>query len=490
MALKRKVNILMVFKVIGWLLIIESVFMLVPMITSIVYSEPDYIAFLIGILSSVLFGSFLTFGLHPTDTSMGKRDGFLLTALVWIMFSFFGMIPLMLCSTPMSFTDAFFESMSGFTTTSCTSMSSIEQLSKGVIMWRCLMQWIGGMGIILFTLAVLPMLNHSGGMQMFNAEVTGITHDKIRPRISQTAKSLWGVYICLTIAITAFLWLGPMNLFESICYSFSTISTGGFGTSDGDISTWNSVYVKIVLIMGMFMGGISFGLLYKAVRGEIKLLWGNDVFRCYCFIIISFLVLFVVAIFFRGNIEESILSLFIDPLFQIVSTISSTGFMVDDFSGWGVFCLSLLFVLMFIGGCAGSTSGGAKIDRVLLLFKNIKNEIYRSLHPNAVMSVRINGRVAHSELVAKVVAFLCLYVILVVVGGILLTALGVPLVDSFFASFSCICNTGYSPDITGYGGTFSQIPGLGKWLLALLMLIGRLEIFTVLVIFARGFWRR
>lgn len=480
----------MVFKVIGWLLIIESVFMLVPMVTSILYSEPDYLAFLIGILASVLFGSFLTFGLHPADTSMGKRDGFLLTSLVWIMFSFFGMIPLLLCSTPMSFTDAFFEAMSGFTTTGCTSSGSIAHLSKGVIMWRCLMQWIGGMGIILFTLAVLPMLNHAGGMQMFNAEVTGITHDKIRPRISQTAKSLWGVYISLTFIVVLLLWLGPMDLFESICYSFATISTGGFMTADGYIQDWNSAYVKLVLLFGMFMGGISFGLLYKAVRGDYKLLIKNDVFRCYSGIIVLVLICFIISISIGGFSGISFSSILIDPLFQIVSTISSTGFVVCDFDRWGQFCISLLLVLMFTGACAGSTSGGAKVDRVLLLFKNIKNEIYRSLHPNAVMSVRINGKTAHAGVVAKVVAFLCMYVLLVVVGGIILTAFGVPMIDAFFASFSCISNTGFSADITGYGGNFAIIPDVGKWLLSILMLVGRLEIFTVLVIFAKGFWRR
>lgn len=490
MAPKRKINVLMVFKVIGWLLIIESLFMVVPMITSIVYSESDYIAFIIGVLSSLLFGSLLIFGIHPSDTSMGKRDGFLLTALVWIVFSFFGMIPLMLCSTPMSFTDAFFEAMSGFTTTGCTSSESIEHFSKGVIMWRCLMQWIGGMGIILFTLAVLPMLNHAGGMQMFNAEVTGITHDKIRPRISQTAKSLWGVYIALTFVIVLLLWLGPMNLFESICYAFATISTGGFTTSDGYIQDWNSGYIKLVLLCGMFMGGINFGLLYKAVKGNYKLMTRNDVFRCYSGVILLFFLLFLISMLTGRPEAFSVSSLLIDPLFQIVSAVSSTGFIVCDFNVWGQFCISLLLVLMFTGACAGSTSGGAKIDRVLLLFKNIKNEIYRSLHPNAVRSVRINGKIAHSEVVAKVVAFLCLYIILVVIGGILLTATGVPIYDSFFSSFSCISNTGFSANITGYGGNFSNIPDLGKWVLSILMVTGRLEIFTVLVIFAKGFWQR
>lgn len=489
MALNRNINLQMILKVIGWLLIIESIFMLIPMVTSLCYSEPDFMAFVIGILASALVGSYLAFCLHPVNTQMGKREGFLLTTLVWIIFSLFGAIPLIVSSTGMTFTNAFFESMSGFTTTGCSSVDSLQNFSKGIIIWRCLMQWIGGMGIILFTLAVIPMLNHAGGMQMFNAEVTGITHDKIRPRISQTAKSLWGVYIIMTLMLIALLYLGPMNIFESICYAFSTISTGGFTTSDGNISEFHSNYINIVILCGMFMGGVNFGLIYKTARGDFKSLASNDVFRTYVAIILLFLVLFVIDIIGHGQ-ANSITSITIDPLFQIVSTISSTGFAVWDFNVWSPFTISLLLILMFTGACAGSTSGGVKIDRVLLLLKNVKNEIYRSLHPNTFMSVRINGKITQPELVAKVIAFLCLYALLVAAGGVLLTATGVPLVDAFFATFTCISNTGLTADFTGHGQTFASVPNLGKWILSALMLIGRLEIFTVLVIFAKGFWHR
>ena len=237
---KKLINFPMVAKVMGWLMMIEAVFMCAPMIICLAYEESDWIGFAIAIGITALAGSFLTFCLHPRRTNMGKRDGFLLTALVWVIFSAFGMIPFILCDRELTVSDAFFEAMSGFTTTGATVMSTIDNLSHGILLWRCLMQWIGGMGIILFTLAVIPMLNHSGGMQMFNAEVTGITHDKIRPRISQTAKSLWGTYIVLTIVLSILLVIGPMNTFDAVFNSFGTIYTGGFSSEDAGVSLCDS----------------------------------------------------------------------------------------------------------------------------------------------------------------------------------------------------------------------------------------------------------
>jgi trk system potassium uptake protein TrkH len=485
---KYSVNFAMVVRIMGWLLMIEGGFMLFPLITCLIYHESDYLSFLITNILTCCVGAVMT-SIHPRHKNMGKREGFLLTALVWVVFSCFGMIPFMLCSTPLNLSDAFFESMSGFTTTGASVLTSIEHFSHGIHLWRCLMQWIGGMGIILFTLAVIPMLNHSGGMQMFNAEVTGITHDKLRPRISSTAKGLWGVYIVLTIMLWILLWLGPMNLFDSICHSLSSISTGGFSTSDQSIGAWDSTYVKVVITIFMFLGGVNFSLLFRASTGNVKALWSNDTFKAYIRIIVVMLILFSSAIILQGK-ATSIASITIDPLFQIVSTITSTGYTVTDFESWGTFVLALVFVLMFCGACAGSTSGGAKIDRMLYLIKNLDNELKRCVHSNSIYSVRINNKVIPTELVNKVIAFLCLYVALIMIGGILLTAVGLPLVDAFFSSFSCISNTGLGAGITGYGGSYELIPNAGKWLLSLLMLIGRLELFTVLILFTRSFWKK
>lgn len=486
---RAQINFPALTRIVGLLLLIESIFMLIPLITCLVYNENDYKAFLITILITSVVGGVMTITTRSSDKDMGKREGFLLTALTWVVFSIFGMLPFMLGDSKMSISDAFFEAMSGFTTTGATVMTSIDHLSNGIHIWRCLMQWIGGMGIILFTLAVIPMLNHSGGMQMFNAEVTGVTRDKLSPRISQTAKGLWLVYIILTFILCVLLWLGPMNLFDSICHAFSTMSTGGFSTRTESIGAWDTVYVKSVLTLFMFLGGVNFALLFRAATGHVGDLWKSEVFRAYVIIVGVMLGLFVVAIV-ANNQVLSWESVTIDPLFQIVSTITSTGLTIGDFENWGPFVVALTFMLMMFGACAGSTSGGAKIDRMLFLMKNIRNEIYRSLHPNAICSVRINGKVLSADVVNKVIAFLCIYVILILVGGIVLTATGIPLVDAFFSAFSCIGNTGLGAGVTGYGGSYDIIPDVGKWVLSLLMLMGRLELFTVLLLFTRTFWKK
>ncbi len=484
---RSNVNFPMLLRVIGWLMMIEGLFMLFPMMTCLIYEEPDYIAFAVSSAITVVSGASMTFFIRPSRTEMAKREGFLLTALVWVIFSLFGMIPFMLSSTPMTVSDAFFESMSGFTTTGATVMTSIEHLSHGILLWRCLMQWLGGMGIILFTLAVIPMLNHAGGMQMFNAEVTGITHDKIRPRISQTAKSLWMVYIILSVLLFFLLWIGPMDAFDSVCHAMSSMSTGGFSTRDNSIAGWNSVYIKVVITVFMFLGGVNFALLYKASQGDVRGLWSNDTFKLYVKIIAVMYAMFVVAIYFNGQ-ANSWMDLTVKPLFQIVSTITSTGYTVTNFENWGTFILSLVFVLMFFGACAGSTSGGAKVDRLLYLLKNTGNELYRCIHPNAILSVKVNGKIVAPEIVSKVIAFLCLYVIIIMIGGIVLTAFGIPLVDSFFSAFSCISNVGLGAGVTGYGGSYDIVPDAAKWILSFLMLVGRLELFTVMILFTRGFW--
>ena len=484
------INIPVLLRIMGLLLIIEAVFLLVPLITCLIYGESDWRAFLFTFAVTMATGSVMAFAIHPTSTSMGKREGFLLTAMVWIFFSTFGMLPFMLMSDrPLSISDAFFEAMSGFTTTGASIMTSISHLSHGAVIWRSLMQWIGGMGIILFTLAVIPMLNHSGGMQMFNAEVTGITHDKLRPRISQTAKSLWLIYFTLTVILFGLLYVGPMEEFDAVCYAFSIMSTGGFATSDEGLGLWRSDYIEAVATFFMFIGGVSFTLIYRAVHRDFKAVWQNDVFRYYLGIIVFFYIVFAATIYMNGQVT-SIKSVTLDPLFQIVSMISSTGFEVPEFGTWGTFVLSMVMVLMFFGACAGSTSGGAKIDRLIYMLQNCRNEIERCIHPNNILTVRVNGKVIPHETVSKVIAFLCLYVLIILVGGIILTAMGLPLIDAFFSTFTCISNTGLSAGVTGYGSTFAIIPDAGKWVLATIMLIGRLELFTVLLLFTPAFWKK
>lgn len=479
----------MLLRVVGWLLLIETLFMLAPLATCLYYGEADWQAFAAGALTTMVTGLILTRLVRPAHSFMGKREGFLLTALVWVVFSLFGMLPFITSSTPMSVTDAFFESMSGFTTTGVSVLESMHGLGHGLLMWRAVMQWVGGMGIILFTLAVLPMLNSSGGMQMFNAEVTGITHDKLRPRVSQTAKSLWMVYISLTALLVGLLWLGPMSGFESICHAFGAISTGGFSTVEGTIDDYHSDYIKLILTLFMFLGGVNFSLIFRGVQGNWKAIRQNDVLKVYVAIIGAMLVIFAADIFFHQRVERW-QAYTIDPLFAIVSTLTSTGYDVGMNVMLNPITLSLMFLMMGCGACAGSTSGGAKIDRIIYLFKHCRNEVYRCIYPNTILSVRVDGKVINPTIVSKVVAFLCIYIMLIVFGGIALALFDVRPVEAFFASYSCVSNTGLGTSVLGSGQLYATLPGAGKWVLTFLMLVGRLELFTVLLLFIPTFWRR
>lgn len=484
---KYRLNTRAVVRIIGLLLIVESIFMSVPLGVSLAYGEADSLSFAISIAITAICGVSAYLLSKPRRRELGRREGILLTSLVWVVFSFFGMLPFIFSSVNLNVTQGFFEAMSGFTTTGASVLSDIENLPSGIHMWRSLMQWIGGMGIIIFTVALLPMFNSSGGMQMFFAEATGITHDKLRPRVSQTAKRLWLIYTLLTVILCILLWIGPMNFFDSVCHAFSTISTGGFSTSNDSLGAWSSFYIKIVVLVFMFIGGVNFGLLYKASTGKVKLVWRDEIFRAYLWIVICVAVFFAIMIVMNGAFSN-IGNLIVDPLFQVVSTITSTGYSIADFSSWGDAIFPILFILMFIGACAGSTSGGAKVDRILFLWKNSRNELNKNIHPSRFYPLSINGRTCSHEMLSKIMAFIFIYLVLVMMGAIAVALTGIPLGDSFFAAFSCIGNTGLGSGVTS--ASYNIIPDFGKWILSLLMLIGRLEIFTVLILLARGFWKK
>ncbi|MEE1022906.1 MAG: TrkH family potassium uptake protein [Muribaculaceae bacterium] len=490
MAFKSKsyINFPMLLRVIGWLLMIEAAFMVVPLVAGLIFGEHETMSFLISLGITLAAGGGLM-SLRPRSREMGKREAIMLTGMTWVILSLFGMLPFLLCKTHLNVTDAFFETMSGFTTTGATVLDTLVGVPSSILLWRCVIQWIGGLGIILFTLAVVPMLNYQGGMQLFNAEVTGITHDKLRPRVSYTAKGLWMVYICLTVLLIALLSFSEMNLFDAVCYGLSTMSTGGFSSHDMPLGSDNSLYVKIVVVIFMFMGGVNFTLIYRSVTGRSLKLWNNTVFRCYVVITLVCYALLCVNLLCRGLVHNAA-DVTIDPLFQAVSIISSTGLTVPDFSDWGPLAVVVLVIMMFMGACAGSTSGGAKIDRFVVLFKFLKNEFYKMMNPNAVTTVCINGKGTSYVVVQKVLAFLFLYVIVIAAGGIILILLGMPLVDSFFCALSAISNTGLGTDITGMSGNYSLVPDGAKWTLAFIMLIGRLELYTILLIFSPSFWRK
>lgn len=484
------INIVMLLRVIGWLLLIEAGFMLIPMVAAYIYNpkDNDGTAFLISVLVTAGAATGMVC-LRPRNKDMGKREAILLVALIWVIFSLFGMLPFLICGTHMSVTDAFFETMSGFTTTGASVLASLNNVPQGLLLWRCVIQWLGGLGIILFTLAVLPMLNYSGGIQLFNAEVTGITHDKLRPRVSSTAKGLWLIYICLTALLVVLLCFSDMSFFDALCHGLSTMSTGGFSTSDMSLRAWDSYYVKIVISIFMMLGGINFSLLYKAVTGNFRDIARNDAFKWY-FILIVAAYLALAFNVISQDLMKNVADVTIDPFFQAVSIISSTGLTEPDFPDWGPVAMVVLVIMMFTGACAGSTSGGAKIDRFIVLAKFLKNEFYKIMHPNAVTTVRINGNGTPAHVVQKVLAFLFLYVLIIFVGGILLILTGMSLDDSFFCTLSAISNTGLGTDTTGMGGCYADIPAAAKWILSFIMLTGRLEIYTILLLFTSSFWRK
>lgn len=332
------------------------------------------------------------------------------------------------------------------------------------------------------------MLNHQGGIQLFNAEVSGITHDKLRPRISETAKSLWMVYIVLSVIMIILLWIGPMNLFDAVCQTFAALSTGGFSTRNASVGGWHSNYVNVVIIVFMFIGATNFGLLYSASHGKPKALCRSEVFRWYLGIIVVATLLCFIDMK-MGNPNADTKDGLITSCFEVVSGITSTGYTVTNLDKWRPFSLMIISLLMVSCGCAGSTSGGAKIDRIMVLLKNMKNEFYHAIHPNVVAAVRLDKKVVPYELVQKVVAFLCIYALVLLVSTTVITAYGIPIFDAMFMTLSSLGNVGYGYGVTSQG-VYIHLPVVIKWLLSFDMLIGRVELFTVLILFTRGFWKQ
>lgn len=474
-------------KISGWLLLFEGVLLCVPCLTGVIYRESDWSAFAVAAVAAIAAGLSLCIPLRHVKTRLRRREGYLLTSLVWVLFSFFGMIPFMISSQPLDAASAFFETMSGFTTTGASVIADVEAQSHAVLLWRALTQWIGGLGIVLFLLALLPALNQAGGISVYNAETTGITHDKLHPRIRQTAASLWKIYLVLTSAMILLLWAGPMNFFDSLCQSMSAMSTGGFSTRNAGIAAWNSDYVTVVITVFMFVAGVNFVLLYSVWRGDRRSLWRNDVFRTYLGVVAVTYLFFLLSLLLHHQ-GSNISDLLLKPLFHIVSALTSTGFGIADYAKWGPLCVGLTILLMIFGACAGSTTGGLKIDRIVVLYKNIKRQTHMSLFPNHLVAIEVGGRQVESRNLASVTALLAMYLIALSAGTLLMTAQGRDLVDAFFATVSCVGNNGLGYGITGAG--FGDLSAVTKWAMSGLMLIGRLEFFTVITLFTASFWRR
>ena len=464
-----------------------GIFMMLGIPFSIYYKDNDIISLLIsGGFTSIIGAIIWLFTRNPENNELGKREGYLIVTLGWLSMAIFGAIPFVVYGTIPNYADAFFETMSGFTTTGATILVDIETIPAGLLFWRSLTQWLGGMGIIVLSLAILPILG-IGGMQLFTAEVPGITPDKLHPRVSETAKRLWGIYAFLTFSEMILLLIGGMNLFDAINHSFTTMATGGFSTKNASTGYYTSPFIQYVFIIFMLFAGMNFTLHYFAFHGRFDFVKKNNEFRSYIFfIIIASLIITLVHLPHVGfELEES----FRQALFHVTSLVTTTGYVSSDYENWAPFSRMFFFVLLFIGGCAGSTGGGIKFARQYLLVQNSALELKRLIHPRAVIPVRFNGKAISAEIISNVQAFIIFYIGIVVAGSIILSFLGVDFVSAAGAVATCLGNVGPGIGTVGPANNFAHLPDAVKLILAFFMLLGRLELFTVLLIFTPTFWK-
>lgn len=421
------------------------------------------------------------------NRQLTRRDSYVLVSLAWVIFSFFGMLPFYISGYIPDITNAFFETMSGFTSTGATILDNIESLPHGLLFWRSMTQWIGGLGIIMFTIAILPIFGING-IQVFVAETSGPTHDKVHPRIGVTAKWIWGIYTGITAVLVTLLMLGGMDWFDSVCHAFATTGTGGFSTKQASVEYYNSPYIEYVISIFMFISGINFTLLLLVANRKFKKAVGNAELKWYFWSVVCFTGI-IAAILYRTSpmdMEEA----FRKSLFQVVSLHTSTGFATDDYMLWTPVLWGLLTIVMIIGACAGSTTGGLKCIRMVILAKVSRNEFKHILHPNAVLPVRANKQVVSPSVISTVLAFCFLYFVLIIIGILLMMGMGIGLVESIGCVISSIGNMGPGLGETGPAYSWNALPDAAKWLLSFLMLLGRLELFTVLLLFTPEFWKR
>lgn len=460
--------------------------MLTPLPFSFAFGDADAPALLISSGVTSLTGFFM-FRTTRLDRDLRVREGFAIVTFGWILCSLFGALPLWISNSVPSFTDAFFETVSGFTTTGATILTDIEALPHGILFWRSLTHWLGGMGIILLSLAILPFLG-VGGMQLFKAEVPGPTADKLTPRITQTAKILWGVYVSLSVAETILLMLGGMSLFDALCHTFATMATGGFSTRNASIAAYPSAYIQWVLTFFMLLAGANFALHYRFIFHGWRSYRRDREFLVYLGIIgVSSLAIYWSNLDYYLQRGEAAIR---DAVFQVVSIQTTTGFVTADYEQWSTVSQLILFLLMFVGGSAGSTGGGIKVVRIYLLGKFVLAELTRLLHPHAIIPVRMRQQTISRDVVTNVLGFFVLYVVVFAIGTLLVAGLGYDIATSFGAVAATLGNVGPGLGDVGAVDNYAHFPKSGKWLLSVLMLLGRLELYTVLILLLPAYWRR
>lgn len=481
----------------GILVNMESIFLLFAMLVAIFYGEDSWLCFLLTALGTFAVGSFCIYlSRKEINKRMNRADNFLIVALSWIVFSAVGMVPY-LCLADMDVASAFFETMSGFTTTGATCINDIESLPKSLLFWRALTQWIGGLGIVVFSFALIPVYEMKNS-NIYSAEVTGLGLDKLRPKIGSTARRVLLIYLVLTGACAFFYWLGPMNLYDAVCHAFSTIATGGFSTHSKSIAYFQSSYLEYVASVFMIVSSLNFSLYYYMSIRRSRVLFQNEEVRVFLAYIAVAVVGFVLLFYFspvpasaEAFMPKGFEETFRTALFHVSSIATSTGLSAQkfDYVAWGASFWMPTVVIMAIGACAGSTAGGIKIIRIIICAKSVFNELVLMLHPRAVLGVRIGKQIVPDNKVRQALSFIFIYILLVVIAMTCYSLLGADVDTALGSSISMLSNVGPGTGIAGPAGTFAVVPPAGKWLMSAYMLIGRLEIFTVLFLFMPTYWK-
>ncbi len=479
-------NFRVVARILGMLLVCEALLMMPSLAVAVYYQGTDITAFALSILIIGLAGVPLTF-LKTGKRRMYARDGFAIVALGWILLSFFGSLPFVISGAIPSFIDSFFESSSGFTTTGASILTQIEGLPKGILFWRSFTHWVGGMGVILLTLAILPSVG-AGAVQMMKAESPGPTPGKIVPRVAETAKILYSIYGIITIAEIILLRIAGLPLFDAAIHTFGTVGTGGFSNMNASVGAYNNIYAEIIITVFMFICGANFTLYYLMIKGNLKAPFKDEEFRFYFGVVLVSIVLITWNLY--GNVFNSIWESLRHSSFQVVSIISTTGFVTTDFEKWGMFSKIILFMLMFVGGCAGSTGGAIKNIRFLLLFKVMKRELLQIIHPKAVYSVRLGRRAVDERTLSEVLGFFFMYIIVFIAAVLAVSLDNLDWATTISSVAATIGNVGPGFGIVGAVGNYSTMSDFSKIVLSMCMIIGRLEIYPILLLGVPSFWKR
>ena len=482
------INWKLISKILGSLLFLEALFMALCLAMSAIYSVPELLVFVISACITGAGASLFRYFGHSAENTLSRRDAYVVVTLTWVVFSVFGMLPFLIQGSPLSLTDAFFETMSGFTTTGATVIDDVESLSHGLLFWRSLMQWIGGLGIVFFTIAILPSMV-GGSVKVFAAEATGPMRSKMHPRLSTNAKWIWSIYLLLTVACGFSFWACGMNWFDATNYSMSTTATGGFSTHNGTIFL-ASPTIEYLAILFQFLAGINFTLLYLSFfKFRFSSLVRNSEFKLYVITIIvaTGWIMYLLITRMGYDVEAALRS----SLFQVVSFMTTTGLSNTDAGAWPHVTWVILGVLMFMGACAGSTTGGFKSIRLLMLLRVLRNEFHHILHPNAVLPVRVGGQTVPTARLVTLLAFFTLYILMFLITAVIMVLSGIDVTNAFTIAFSLMSNVGAGLDTNiGPQMAWADLSDGLKWLCSFLMLVGRLEIMAVLVLFTRSFWKK